>query len=417
MKTSFSLLVVVGLAALPLIPAAQGRSMDAVVVAEQTDHGALLAPPAADRPAFYIAYDGGYIEAGDPIAGEKPPTAAVIGQTLRQTLAAQGYQPAPAPGAASLLLVYHWGTINKDTIAIPRFTKIKPNLKARIYLVASTRKAATLENFLLSRKSAPIANAWAPVPGFLTADIEDVLNRAQDDLYFVIVSAYDLAAIGRREPTLLWRVKLSARSVAGDMNTVLPALIRTGGPFFGRNLPDARTLRTEPAPDATGAAAGSEAAMPAAVAGSLDAAFVSHLVKQEHDLFSGEDVSDPALEVPQAGAPGAGAGTAQPALPSTLARQITGYRQEKLALQEALAARIMAQTPGTESRAALEAFNRENAARIASLAQTRETIRDQLSQLAAAAPNPAAAGSLNTLLKEYADDVQQWEPAAESASR
>ena len=413
MKTPFSLLVVVGLAALPLIPPAQGRSMDAVIVAEQTDPGAMLAPPAADHPAFYVAYDGGYIEAGDPIAGEKPPTAAVIGQTLRQVLAVQGYQPAPAPGAASLLLVYHWGTINKDTIAIPRLNKLKPDLRARIYLVASTRKAATLENFLLSRKSAPIANDWAPVPGFLTADIEDVLNRAQDDHYFVIVSAYDCAAIGRREPTLLWRVKLSARSVAGDMNEVLSSLINVGGPFFGHNLPEARTVRG-PLVSGGESAAGAAAAMPAptAVAGSLDAAFVGHLVKQEHDLFSGEDVPDPALEAPHAGA-----GTAQPALPPTLARQISGYRQEKLALQDALAARIKAQTPGTESRAALEAFNRENAARIASLAQTREAIRDQLSQLASAAPNSAAAGSLNALLKEYADDVQQWEPPAESASR
>ncbi len=396
--------------------------MDAVVVAEQTNQGAMLAPPAADRPAFYVAYDGGYIEAGDPIAGEKPPTAAVIGQTLRQVLAAQGYQPAPAPGAASLLLVYHWGAINTDTIAIPRFTKIKPNLKARIYLVASTRKAATLENFLLSRKSAPIANDWAPVPGFLSGELQDVLSRAQDDHYFVIVSAYDFAAISRREPTLLWRVKLSARSVGSDMDEVLPALIKTGGPFFGRNLPEARFLRGPLAPRGEGAAAGPETAMPApvTVAGAPDSAFVGHLVKQEHDLFSGEDVADPALEAAHGGtarATGAGGGTAQPALPPTLARKISGYRQEKLALQDALAARIKAQTPGAESRAALEAFNRENAARIASLAQTREAIRDQLSQLASAAPNPAAAGSLNTLLKEYADDVQQWEPAAENASR
>ena len=418
MKNSSLLFPVLCVAALLPVPATRAGSMDMIAVAEQTNKGAMVAPPTADNPACYVAYDGGYIEAGDPIAGEKPPTAAAIGQTLRQVLAAQGYKPATAMASPSLLLVYHWGSINKDTIAIPRLNKLKPNLRARIYLAGSTREAATLENFLLSRKSAPIPNDWAPVPGFLTARIEDVLNVANDDRYFVIVSAYDYTAISRHEPALLWRVKLSARSVSSYMEEVLPSLISGGAPFFGRNLQEAGYPRVPLLP---AVAANAEAPMPApppAIARQLDGAFVTKLVKQEHDLFAGEDVTDPAADgggVP--GAPSSSARVNPPAVPASLAGEIAGYRQEKLALQEALAARIKGQPAGADSRALIDSFNRDYADRIAELARTRDSIRDQLSRLASANTDPAAAGTLNALLKEYASDVQVLAPPAGGASR
>jgi hypothetical protein len=399
-------------------PPGGGRQIDMVAVAEQTNQGVMVTPPTADQPTFYVAYDGGYIEAGDPIAGEKPPTPAVIGQTLRKVLAARGYQPATAPGTASLLLVYHWGSINKEAFAIPSFNRIRPNLKARIYLVAPTRTAATLENYLLSRKAAPNLNESAPVPGFLSPQLRDVLSLAQDDRYFVVVSAYDYAALGRREPTLLWRAKMSARSVSGAMYKVLPALIAGGGRFLGHNLPKARFFKTPLYPfGETAATAETSEPLPApAVAGQLDAAFISSLVKQEHDHFSGEGVADPAEEGPRSSA-SAGREPSQSSLPPALTKQITGYRQEKLALQEALAVRIKAHTPGADTREAIDAFNQENAGRIAALAKTREAIRDELARLAAANTDTATAKSLNALLREFAADVQQLEPPSEAAAK
>lgn len=419
MKTCYYLPAVLFLAALQLAPVARGRSFDMTAVAEQTKRGTEIQPPIVDNPAYYVAYDGGYIEAGDPIAGQKPPTAQAIGQDLRQALAGQGYQPAGQAATPSLLLIYHWGTINKDTIAIPRFNSLKPNFKARIYLVGSTFEAAKLENFLLSRKAAPIANDWAPIPGFLTAQLQDLLSLAEDDRYFVVVSAYDYAAVTRHEPVLLWRVKLSARSVVSDMDEVLPALIRGGAPYFGRNLPEAATVRVPLIPATVASTAPAPAPMPApAAAGQLDAVYVGNLVSQEHRLFAGEDVPDPAAI---GGAPPtaktAASRAPQPAVPPNLAGEISGYRQEKLALQEALAARIKAQPAGADSRAVIDAFNRDYAARIAALTRTRESIRDQLAQLASTNNDPAAAGSLNALLKEYASDVQVLEPNAGAASR
>jgi len=429
MKTLLTFFSVVGLLAFQVAqagsvgetPPGRGPQIDAVVVAEQTNQGAMVAPPAADRPISYVAYDAGYIEAGDPIAGQKPPTPAAVAQSLRNVLAAHGYQRAPAAVAPSIVLVYHWGSLNKVSFAIKSFTRINPNLKARIYLVAPTITAATVENFLLSRKSASNLNESAPVPGFLPSHLRDALDLAQDDRYFVVVSAYDHEALSHREPTLLWRAKMSARSVSGDMFQVLPALIAGGGPFFGYNLPEARSFKTPLHPVGEAAAgAASEPPSAPAVASQLDASFISKLVKKEHDYFSGEGAADPAEEGPRAGPDREAAASREPSqssLTPALTRQIAGYQQEKFALQEALAARIKARPAGADPHEAIDAFNQENAGRIAALAKTRETIRDQLAQLAAANTNPAAAGSLNALLKEYSAEIQQLEPPSEVAAR
>jgi len=423
MKARFYLPTVLFAAVLPLLPAARARSFDMVAIAEQTKKGTEVQPPMVGVPAYYVAYDGGYIESGDPIAGQKPPTAAAIGADLREALASQGYQPAPAQGSPSLLLIYHWGSINISTMEIPRITKLKPNLRARIYLGAPTFDAATLENFLLARRAGPIANDWAPVPGFLTPRIKDALDLAQDDRYFVIVSAYDFAAVARREPALLWRVKLSARSVVSDMDEVLPALLRGGAQYFGRNFPDRQHERVPLTPAPAAGPAAAPAPMPAPppeIVKQLDAAFVGNLVGQEHELFTGDkDATDPGAmgAPPPPPAKAAANRVLQPPVPPTLASEISGYRQEKLALQEALAARIKAQPAGADSRAAIDRFNRDYAERIAALTRARESIRDQLSKLASANNDPAAAGPLNALLQDYASDVQVLEPLAGGASR
>jgi capsule polysaccharide export protein KpsE/RkpR len=89
--------------------------------------------------------------------------------------------------------------------------------------------------------------------------------------------------------------------------------------------------------------------------------------------------------------------------------RIKAYQHEKSALQDALTARIVTHTPGADTRQAIDAFNQENAGRIASLTREREAIRDELARLAAATTDAATGKSLNTLLKEFADGVQEME--------
>ena len=398
------------LASVPALPTdayGRDRKIDMIAVAEQTNPKAPPTLPSPDHPVYYTAVDAGYIEAGSPIAGESPPTADAVGQALRATLAAQNYQPAPAGSVPSLLLLYHWGVIRRDFIAIQPPFRVQPNLHARIALVATKGMAERVEDFIVSRKSAVGLGRAFPPPGLMTPQIQDVLSIAEDSRYFVIVSAYDQAAVNRREPRLLWRVKLSARDVSGPMDEVLPALIRGGAPYLGRNLEEPQYLK---APLHPGVAPAEPPPPAPATVGQPPEGFVRDLAQREHAAFSGESVTDPA------NGDGTASAATDPAdssvLPPALAQRINAYQREKLSLQEALAARIKGQNPGVETREAIDAFNKENAGRIAALSKEREAIRDELSKLAAANAGTASGKSLDVLLKEYAAGVQELQPPA-----
>jgi hypothetical protein len=138
-----------------------------VSVAETSAEGAKLTRPTSDQPACYVAFDDDYWETGDPVANEKPPTAAAVARELH-----------------------------------------------------------------------------TPLRDDLTIRERELLELAQDGRYFVIVSAYDYAALGRHETRLLWRTKMSANDPGVAMVAALPALIQGGGPYFGRDNEESQFVRT-----------------------------------------------------------------------------------------------------------------------------------------------------------------------------
>ena len=394
--------------------APDGKKFYMAVVAERTDQAAKPALPTPDHPAYYVAYDAGYIEAGDPIGGEEPAPAAVVAQALRGTLASQNFLPSSAP---SLLIVYHWGVIRPDSHQIRDTFNIQPNLKARIALVSPSRQAGEIENYLLEQRMGRISPAFR-VPNFLPSPERDLLDLARDDRYFVIVSAYDFAALTRRETKLLWRVKVSTRSPGESMAEALPALLSGGAPYLGRHLTDMQSLKAPLFPAdlaAAGTAGAQEFLPPPEVARQLDEGYMRHLIHEEYLQFSGDIFSgDKGGNYPP---PTAANASGESFLPPALAARINAYEQEKSTLQDALTARIKEHTPGADSRQAIDAFNQENAGRIASLTTEREAIRDELAKLAAANTDAATGKSLNALLKEFAAGVQEMETPSSPASK
>lgn len=374
------------------------------VVAEQADPAAKSMLPTAGQPVYYVAYDGGYIEAGDPIAGEKPPPAGAVAQALNTTLASQHYLPATAQSAPSLLLVYYWGLLNRDSYQIRNSFRLQPNLKARIALVAPKKYAERIEQDLLDRRQ--------PLPvhvPILDPMERDLLQLIGDNRYFVIVSAYDFASVAHGAAKLLWRVRLSTRSAGVSMAQALPTLIRGGGSYFGRELKEME-IRNEPLVS-EGQVAGSAPnlaaiAPPPEAARQIDERYLRHLMHLQRIEFSGirpsdaKESDDPPPSTSTAGAS---------FLPPALAARINAYQQEKSALQQALAARIKDRTPGEDTRRAIDTFNAENAGRIATLTTERDVIRDELAKLAAANRDAATGKSLDALLKEFAASVQKMD--------
>ncbi|HUL52601.1 MAG TPA: hypothetical protein VLT83_04225 [Opitutaceae bacterium] len=366
------------------------------VVADQADPAAKSLLPAAGQSVSYVAYDAGYIEAGDPIGGEKPPAASTISQALRAALASQNYLPAETPAAPALLLVYHWGLLNRDSYQNRTSFKLQPNLKARIALVAPKFYAERIEQDLIDRRQ--------PLPlhiPILDPVERDLLQLIGDNRYFVIVSAYDFASVTKSAAKLLWRVRLSTRSPGVSMDAALPTLIQGGAPYFGRNLKDMETIRQPLA----AAGAGALLPPPPEAARQIDEHYLRQLMRGERIEFSGIYPSD-ATAADEPTLPKI-ATAATSFLPPALASRIDAYQHEKAALQDAVAAKIKDRTPGADARQAIDAFNQENAGRIAALTKEREAIRDELAKLAAASTDAGASKSLNTLLQEFSADVQR----------
>jgi len=304
MKTNLHLFAgffALGAFGLAAVPGAAGRSIQMIVVAEQTDPISAQVLPKPDRPADYAAFDAGYVEAGDPIANEKPPAPAAMAEALRNTLAAQGYQPAAA-GQPQILFVYSWGLLNRDSHAIRNGATIDPNLHARLALLTTTRQDAEIENYLLDRRLLGRTNPAFRVPGFLDIQNRDILDLTRDDSYFFVLSAYDYASVSRREAKLLWRVKMSARSAGVAMTDALPALLQGGAPYFGRDLNKLQFVKAPLMagnPAGAGIAGAQKFSPPSGQAGPLDENYLRELMKREHSEFSGAHAGDLAAYAPR----------------------------------------------------------------------------------------------------------------------
>jgi hypothetical protein len=251
-------------------------TMDMIVVAETSN----AQQASSGTPLSYLAFDGGYIEAGDSIAGESPPSPAQVTQALSEALVQSGFRQAPVSPAA--VITYNWGVIRRDREEARMPYTIKPNLEARIELVGTQEMAGEVENHLLLRKKGELISD-AAAPRILVGPEETVLEMARQPRYFVIVSAYEYQGLLRHESHLLWRVKLSAQDKEGSMDQVIPSLLAGGAPYFGKNLTDVRTITVplRAAPQVSGATQAS------AESGLLDGQVIQALLKGEHEKYSG----------------------------------------------------------------------------------------------------------------------------------
>lgn len=257
--------------------------------------------PTAERPAYYVLHDAGYVEKGDPLGNDNPPAAAAVVGALRKALASAHYLPAGDGRPAALLLISHWGTLRRDSMAIAGLQELDPNLRARIGLVSTRAFAERIERELLDRKIQRLLRAPMRFPSTLSFAERDVLDLTRDDRYFVVLAAFDYQAATRKEIKPLWRVKLSTRNVGASMGEAIAALARAGKGWYGRNEPEPKQERIPLFP--AGAVRVGEATVVddtsagASSSTSLDPDFFKTLTSQESSELNGE-LKRPGQETP-----------------------------------------------------------------------------------------------------------------------
>ncbi len=181
-----------------------------------TDAGRKVAPPTREKPAYYYPVVAGWREEGAIVAGEKPPPQNFVIHELAKALAAQHYlvvgEKTPPP---TLLLVLHWGCMNPQTEDFGTgdpTQRVFFNQPEMLALVGGS----TLSNLDLSFER------------------EAVLQGAEENRYFIVVSAYDFADATQKKKTRLWTARMSTPSDGLTMADVVRPLATSGGPLFGR---------------------------------------------------------------------------------------------------------------------------------------------------------------------------------------
>lgn len=242
------------------------------VFTEMTEEGKKLTPPTPDNPAYYIAQSAGFHALGPPIANLTPPTQETIEQVLRKALAEEGYRvEAPPEHGATLIVVYSWGLHSQyrpqgdaesgDVTSDP-FAAMK-NLYDRAALIGGEKYAQKLiqannesleldadmdtsgaskilsgEAMAFAKKvSNPVQRLYDSSP-----NMAELIEQTNDDVYFVVASAYDYQEMARGQRKLLWRTKMTVDTKGVSMADTMPAVIAAAGPYFGHETEEALAL-------------------------------------------------------------------------------------------------------------------------------------------------------------------------------
>ncbi len=183
--------------------------------------------PTPDKPVYFVPVSGGYLQRGPAVAGEDPLLFTTAWPHLRKALASQGYLAAVEGGPfPTLVLTFHWGTLNPDRVE----AGMVPSGDDDIAEESSGEVIVNLREMLA-------LTGGVGVESNLQFERDEALERASEDRYFVLVTAYEMAAAmePKRRKKRLWQTVLSVPSARIGLAAAFGPMVAAGAPFFGRD--------------------------------------------------------------------------------------------------------------------------------------------------------------------------------------
>lgn len=249
-------------------------NLDLTVITEMTEAGKKLPPVSPAKPAYFLAQSGGMRAMGSTSGNEKSLSPEQVEKALTRALAANGYLPASPPATQPALLVtFVWGSHNllvEGDADNPTLSgnQVARNLLDRAALVGGEKFARELLDLFTQADAMALANppprvdpsgsvpGIAPVLGAAQMEFANPVNlfkqrsvkneflvdQAAADVYYVVASAYDYAAIGKKQRILLWRTRMTVAAQGVSQEQTLPTLIATAAPYFGKDMPEPEVL-------------------------------------------------------------------------------------------------------------------------------------------------------------------------------
>jgi TonB family protein len=210
------------------------------VITETAGNSGERLAPTPERPTYYTAQTFAVADQGD--ADAVPP--ALLRGALAQALAQDHYLPAGPGRPPTQMLVFSWGIISevsrffdlKDQIDVLGHRFTRESYLARVKLVGGEGFASQVVAALNQRQINPVGPGPLQVLAERDSLARQLLEQAMADSYFVVASAYDAETAAKGQRRLLWKTKITVNSQDLAMADALAALIRHGGPYFGRPM-------------------------------------------------------------------------------------------------------------------------------------------------------------------------------------
>lgn len=260
----------------------RNQRIDLIVVSEQSKTGADASQKSASSAPAVLLVDGGFIEAGDAIAGQTEPKADAVKSHIQDALQAANLSAVTDGSTASTIVVYTWGTLRPQYQPTVSGTHIAPNLKARLSLVAPWKTVADIEQEIVSHRVTNFSTG-----GFLThPSWRDAMDFARDARYFVIFTAYPADATNAMQAVPLWRTTLSTQETSSSMDRAVYSLAGAAGKYLGKEMKSPENTYAALITSTPDAAKNSNAQV--ASGNSSQSDLVQQLVKRERDRASGE---------------------------------------------------------------------------------------------------------------------------------
>lgn len=201
-------------------PAARAfNEIKVAVVVDMTDAGKKFPQPTPAHPTYFYPVTRGYTVGQGLIEGEKPPPpTAAVQHLIALALAKQGYLVATSQSPPSLILTFWWGYKAPVMNGAPLPTDVMTHETELEELVFGSSHDRNTYEYNPSLRLQALAGA-ASVPR-----------------YYVTVSALDFAAATREKKiVVLWTAHVSTGLYGHTLEEVLPTLIATGAPQFGKD--------------------------------------------------------------------------------------------------------------------------------------------------------------------------------------
>lgn len=205
--------------------------IEMTVYSERTEWGRMLPDVSLGDPAYYVAQSQGYQPMGSSQPHEHPPAQEQIEALLHRVLEQRGYLPARDPAhPPTLALFYYWGSHSgidvQEVMENPHLMHLRNrDILQRAQLVGGRANAAKYARQMAH--GIPLTER--------TPKEEHLRYQAENNLYYVVVSAYEFVPLAQGERRLAWRTTMTVNDRGLNMQETLPPLIISAANYLGRD--------------------------------------------------------------------------------------------------------------------------------------------------------------------------------------